>query len=110
MPEGGDAYLLKSIVHDWDDERAGTILAHCRAVMPANGRLLIVEPVLPATVGPDVPPTIYLSDLTMLVNVGGRERTRADFETLCRQSGFTVVAVHPLPPPAPFSIIEAVPS
>jgi hypothetical protein len=52
---------------------------------------------------------MYLSDLNMLVNVGGRERTRADFEKLCADAGFRLAAVTPLPPPAAFSLLVAEP-
>ncbi|MGH3901633.1 MAG: methyltransferase [Pseudonocardiaceae bacterium] len=110
VPEGADLYLLKSVVHDWDDERAGAILENCRQVIPDHGQLLIIEPVLPEVVNGSIPPTMYLSDLNMLVNIGGRERTRADFEDLCHRSGFTLTGITPLPPPAAFSLIEAVPT
>jgi hypothetical protein len=102
--------MLKSVIHDWDDERAATILRHCRQVIPDHGRLLIVEPVLPEIVDSSLPPVMYLSDLNMLVNVGGRERTQADFEDLCQRSGFTLTGVTPLPPPNAFSLIEAAPA
>jgi hypothetical protein len=109
VPDGADAYLLKSIIHDWDDERCATILTHCRQVMPDDGRLLIVETVLPDVVDP-ANPALYLSDLNMLVNVGGQERTRAEFDALCTQAGFTLIALHPLSSPAPYSVIEAIPA
>jgi hypothetical protein len=110
VPAGGDLYLLKSVIHDWDDERAATILRHVRRVIPERGRLLIVEPVLPTTVDSSVPAVMYLSDLNMLVNVGGRERTRDDFQDLCRSAGFTFTSDTPLPPPNAFSLIEAAPA
>ncbi|MDT0344427.1 methyltransferase [Streptomyces litchfieldiae] len=106
---GGDLYLLKSVIHDWDDERAATILRHCRAALPGHGRVLLIEPVLPPVVDPATASLTYLSDLNMLVNLGGRERTRADFEDLCGRAGLTVTAVEPLPPPNAFSLIEAAP-
>lgn len=109
VPEGAELYLLKSIVHDWDDDRAATILGHCRRVIPEHGRLLIIEPVLPETVDPTPPPFIYLSDLNMLVNVGGLERTRAEFERLCERSGFALTDLTPLSPSG-FCLIEAAPS
>jgi ubiquinone/menaquinone biosynthesis C-methylase UbiE len=108
-PEGADLYTIKSVLHDWDDDRCRTILAHMRNVIPAHGRLLIIEPVLPPTVDGTLPPQMYLSDLNMLVNVGGRERTRADFEELCADAGFRLTTVTPLPPPAAFSLLEAEP-
>ena len=109
-PEGADLYLLKSVLHDWSDERAATILGHCRTAIPDHGRLLIIEPVLPEVVDGTLPPTMYLSDLNMLVNLGGRERTRADFERLCRRAGFTLTGVRTLPPPAAFSLLETTPA
>ncbi|MFE7137053.1 methyltransferase [Streptomyces sp. NPDC057644] len=109
-PAGGDVYLLKSIIHDWDDERCAAILRRIREVIPAHGSLLIVEPVLPATVPVDPPGGVYLSDLNMLVNVGGRERTAEDFSDLCTAGGFALRSVTPLPAPNIFQIIEASPA
>ncbi|MGP8303745.1 methyltransferase [Streptomyces inhibens] len=108
-PEGADLYLLKSVIHDWSDEQCAEILRHCRRVIPDTGRLLIVEPVLPPVVDPSAAGVVYLSDLNMLVNVGGRERTRDDFESLCRAAGFAVRTVTRLPEPSRFSLIEAAP-
>ncbi|WP_245681954.1 acetylserotonin O-methyltransferase [Actinomadura kijaniata] len=110
VPPGGDLYLLKSVIHDWDEERAATILRHCREVIPDEGRLLIVEPVMPPVVDPSAPGLMYLSDLNMLVNVGGRERTRTDFATLCERAGFTLTEATPLPPQNAFHLIEAAPA
>lgn len=108
-PEGADLYVLKSVIHDWGDEQCADILRHCRRVMPDSGRLLIVEPVLPPVVDPAAPGVVYLSDLNMLVNVGGRERTRDDFERLCSAAGFAIRTVARLPRPNRFSLIEAEP-
>ncbi|MFJ9933901.1 methyltransferase [Streptomyces virginiae] len=107
VPRGSDVYLVKSILHDWTDAQAVTILSHCRQVLPPGGVVLIVEPVLPEVVGAQDEGT-YLSDLNMLVNVGGRERTRADFEEVCRQAALRVTSVTPLTDAAPYSLIEAV--
>lgn len=107
VPAGADLYLLKSIIHDWDDERAGLILRNCRSVIPEHGRLLIVEPVLPAVAEPRSAQA-FLSDLNMLVNLGGQERTREEFATLLAASGFELADITPLPP-ARFALIEAVP-
>jgi hypothetical protein len=82
VPAGADLYLLKSVIHDWDDERCTTILGHLRRVIPDDGRLLIFEPVLPPTVDSATPSLMYLSDLNMLVNAGGRERTHDEFKEL----------------------------
>ncbi|MFD9424077.1 MULTISPECIES: methyltransferase [unclassified Streptomyces] len=110
VPAGTDVYLLKSIVHDWDDDRVVTILGHIRAVIPPEGRLLIIEPVLPETVDGSLPPMMYVSDFNMLVNGGGRERTEAEFRSLCERAGFFLAGVTRLPAPAAISVIEAVPA
>lgn len=107
VPKGSDLYLMKSILHDWTDAKAATILSHCREALPPGGRVLIVEPVLPEVVGADDEVT-YLSDLNMLVNVGGRERTRREFEELCHRAGLSLTSVTLLAQAAPFSLIEAV--
>ncbi|WP_028934394.1 methyltransferase [Pseudonocardia spinosispora] len=110
VPGGADLYLIKSIVHDWNDDQVNTILGHCRRVIPDNGRLLIIEPVLPEKVDGSVRPGLYLSDLNMLVNVGGRERTLVDFDLLCARAGFTLSDLRLLPGPSGFSLIEATPA
>jgi len=108
-PGGAELYLLKSVLQDWDDDRAALILAHIRRVIPDDGRLLIIEPVLPGVFDASTPTTMYLSDLNMMVNLGGRLRTRSDFEQLCARAGFTVQTVTPLPPPVGISVQEATP-
>lgn len=109
VPAGGDLYLLKSVIHDWSDERCVTLLGNCRAVLPPGGRVLLVEPVLPPTAEPRLAGS-YLSDLNMLVNLGGMERTRDDFAALLDAAGLTLTRADPLPPPSAFSLIEAVPA
>ncbi|MEU3601167.1 methyltransferase [Streptomyces sp. NPDC006798] len=106
VPEGSDLYLMKSVLHDWTDDQVVTILTHCRTALPPEGRILIVEPILPEVVDPAAG-TPYLSDLNMLVNVGGRERTRTDFDEVCGRAGLAVTSVTPLPQAPPFSLIEA---
>ncbi len=106
-PSGADLYLLNSVIHDWDDERCATILGHVRRVIPDDGRLLIIEFVLPPIVDCAMPLMTYLNDLNMLVNVGGRERTREEFHQLCATAGFRLGSVTPLSPP--FSLLEAMP-
>jgi hypothetical protein len=111
VPEGADAYLLKSVIHDWDDERSVAILANCLKAMPADGTLLLVEPVLPPRISPS-PDTHYMvmSDLNMLVCTGGRERTEQEFRTLLDAAGFTLRAVTLCPGPTNYSVIEATPA
>jgi len=108
VPSGADAYLLKTIVHDWDDEPAAAILATCRKAIPDHGRLLIADRTLPETVDPTRSSLPYMMDLNMMVNYGGRERTRSDVERLCATAGFRVVDEH-FAQGTDFTIIEAVP-
>jgi hypothetical protein len=110
VPGGADLCLIKSVLHDWDDDHCVTILRNCRQAIPDDGRLLIVEAMLPDIVDGSAPPLSYLNDLNMLVLLGGRERTRAEFDTLCRRADFTLTEVIPLPPPVPFSVFEATPA
>ncbi|MZD03560.1 methyltransferase [Streptomyces sp. SID5785] len=107
VPAGSDVYLLKGVVHDWDDARAAAILARVRAVLPPGGRVLIVEVVLPETVDGSQSPMMYLGDLNMLVNVGGRERTAAQFRELCARAGLAVTAVTRMPEEIGLSVVEA---
>jgi hypothetical protein len=75
VPGGADAYLLKSVIHDWDDDRAGIILANCRAAMSPPTTLMLVEPVASDRPGSRAQFTVSYSDLNMLVCTSGRERT-----------------------------------
>jgi len=107
IPTGADAYLLKYILHDWDDERATTILRRCRAAMVPGATLLVIEQVLPEHLeaGPAAVPAARL-DLQMLVlTPGGRERTASQFRGLLAESGFELQRV--LPTATPFHILEA---
>jgi hypothetical protein len=83
VPEGADAYLLSNVVHDWNDESAIAVLANCRRAMNKNGRVLIIDMIVPETNSPSFS---KLLDLNMLVMTGGRERTKAEFQALleCR--------------------------
>jgi len=104
VPPDADVYLLRHIIHDWDDERARKILVNCRAAMPATGRLLLVESVLPP--GND-PSFGKLLDLTMLVVPGGIERTEKEYRELLRTARFELTRV--VPTPAEVAIVEARP-
>ncbi|GAB3930708.1 methyltransferase [Kribbella albertanoniae] len=97
IPEGYDLHVIKSILHDWPDDRCELILSHSRATIPADGRLLIVEMLLPERAERNVARSVYFSDLTMLLNLGARERTRADFETLFQRAGYELTTAHALP-------------
>lgn len=104
LPAGGDGYLLKSILHDWDDHRAIQILANLRRCMPGSARVLLVEHVI--LPGNDPQPG-KLIDLAMLAYTGGRERTAAEWEAVLKAAGFSVRRI--IPTQAPQSIVEGVP-
>ena len=104
VPAGGDGYLLKTVIHDWDDERALQILRNVRAAIAPGGRVLLFEMVLPEGAPAHLG---LLLDLEMLVSAGGRERTRAEYTDLLARAGFRLTRV--LPTPTPLAIIEAVP-
>jgi O-methyltransferase domain/Dimerisation domain len=109
VPAGGDAYVLKYVIHDWDDERAAAILERCREAMAPGATLLVVEQVLPEHLETGAAARqVTRLDLQMLVlTPGGRERTEAEFRSLLRQTGFDLRAV--IPTASPFHILEAVP-
>jgi hypothetical protein len=100
----GDLYLLKFILHDWDDERAVAILRTIRTAISVHGRIAIVETVMPDE---DSQHPASLMDLNMLVMTGGRERTLPQYRALLKQAGFRVHRVTPTP--AMLSVVEAVP-
>ena len=92
MPAGGDAYVLKAIIHDWEDEEAVAILRACRAALPDEGVVLVIERRLGP---PNEAPRAKSSDLNMLVNPGGRERTHEEYGALFSAAGFRLASVTP---------------
>lgn len=109
VPAGGDAYVLKYIIHDWDDERAATILRRCREAMGPGAVLLVIEQVLPEHLEAGAAAQrLARLDLQMLVlTPGGRERTESEFRRLLADAGFELRRV--IPTQSPFSILEAAP-
>jgi hypothetical protein len=105
LPGGGDAYILKRVIHDWDDAPAAAMLTQCRRAMPAHSRLLLMERVIPPGNAPSLG---KLGDITMLLHYGGLERTEAEYRGLLEVAGFTLVRI--IPTQAPLSIIEGVPA
>jgi hypothetical protein len=104
VPAGGDAYVLKKVIHDWDDQQAISILKNCRHAMPRAARLLLFEPIVPPG---NAPSFNKLLDLLMLIwTSGGKERTEAEHRMLLASAGFEPVRV--IPTNSPLSIIEAV--
>lgn len=106
VPAGGDAYLLSRILHDWNDVDALRILAVCRKAMTPSARLLLVDAILPEH-AKDQPAAIWM-DLYMLLLLGARERTEADFRALLAQAGFTLRRTFPTGSPAGLGVLEAV--
>ena len=104
IPAGADAYVLAQILHDWDDERSVAILRQVRRAMPDQGKLLVVELVLPEGNDPFLGKWL---DLHMLVLLGGRERAAAQYATLLRAAGFEMT--HTVPTHAGQSVVEAIP-
>jgi hypothetical protein len=106
VPAGADAYLMKSVIHDWDDEKSLAILRNCRKAMRGEARLLIVEVIVPEEIGASpLDAMIAGADLNMLVNTGGCERTEAAYRQLLETAGLDVARI--VTTPAAFSIIEA---
>ncbi len=110
VPAGGDAYLMKWILHDWDDAACGRILANVRAVIPGHGRLVVVDRIMPERVVDGDPRLGFatLMDLNMLVNLTGRERTGAEFRSLFGAHGFTLASATETA--SGLGIVEGVPS
>lgn len=104
VPADGDAYILSNILHDWNDDQCTTILEHVRGAIRAQGRLLIVEMVLPPG---DVPHAGKMLDMAMLSQMGGQERTEEEYALLLTKAGFRLTRV--LPTNSAVSIVEAVP-
>jgi hypothetical protein len=104
VPVGADAYILKRVIHDWNDESALKILRNCRRAISRDGTLLLIEWVLKP---PNEPDLGKFTDLNMLVLLGGRERTEADFRALLREADFSLARV--IPTAGPHSIIESNP-
>jgi hypothetical protein len=104
VPQGHDAYTLSHIIHDWTEERCQTILGHCRRAVAPNGRLLIIEMVLPEG---DTPHPGKMLDMMMLMGPGGQERTGEEYRALLKKADFRMTRV--VPTASAVSIVEAVP-
>jgi hypothetical protein len=106
VPPGADAYLVKSVIHDWDDAKSRAILARCREAMRADSVLLLIEILAPERLtGAPFEPMIVGSDLNMMLMTGGKERTEREYRVLARSAGLNVARV--VPTPGAMSIIEA---
>lgn len=95
VPAAGDVYLLKSVLHNWDDERCIVILRSCREAMATNARLLLIERLVPEQLGTTAKDrALARSDLNMLVGPGGRERKHREFAPLLAAAGMALTVVH----------------
>lgn len=104
IPTGGDLYTMKHVIHDWSDDEARNILTNCRRAIGASGRLVLIEALIDSEHASKLLP---FTDLEMMVQITGKERTQQEFDNLLRSSGFQLTAV--IPTPSATSIIEAKP-
>lgn len=103
VPSGADAYFMRHIIHDWDDEKSLTILRNCHRAMPAQARLLLVESVIPPG---NEPFAGKFLDLVMLMIPGGKERTEDEYRALFAEAGFKLNRI--VPTGTEVSVIEAI--
>src|SRR5215472_3829258 len=109
VPAGADAYVLKGVIHDWEDKEAVAILRTCRAAMSTVSKLILIERILPEQIDADDALTRakFIHDINMMVNPGGRERTEAEFRNLLSQAGLRLTCV--LAMPGPLAVMEVDP-
>jgi len=108
VPAGADAYLMKHVIHDWNDEQATTILRNCRRVMQPGAKLLIAEGVYPPHIDQSLESRgAAANDVNMLVVAGGRQRSEEEFRALYRGAGFELTKI--VPTLARLCVIEGVP-
>jgi len=105
VPEGGDTYLVKFILHDWDDERCVAILRACRRAVPEDGRLLVIEVLIPPG---EARSYAKSQDVNMLVNLTGRERTETEYRALYAAAGFALTRT--IPAHGELHVIEGIPA
>jgi hypothetical protein len=109
VPNDADAYVLKHVIHDWDDARARAILANCRRAMRRSGKLLLVEGVYPPQIDASLESRgAAANDVNMLVSTGGRQRSETEFRSLYADAGFRLTRI--VPTPARASVVEGVPA
>jgi hypothetical protein len=109
VPDDGGLYVLSHIIHNWDDQRSGTILAGCRAVMSPRAKLLILEQVLPERFEPSrAAVRAAMADLHMLAITGGQERTAEEYRRLLAAAGFALTRV--IGTAVAESLVEGVPA
>jgi len=109
VPAGADAYVLKGVIHDWEDKEAIAILRTCRVAMSDSSKLVLIERILPEQIDSNDALTRakFIHDINMMVNPGGRERTEAEFQNLLTQADLRLTRV--LSMPGPLAVMEADP-
>ncbi|MGH8217921.1 MAG: methyltransferase [Steroidobacteraceae bacterium] len=108
VPAGYDAYVMKFVIHDWDDERAASILENCRAAAAPSARVILIEQVVPEVLGTSAADqAVIRADLTMM-SVGGKERTAEEYRALLAGAGWRLERV--VRASAEFSVLEAAPA
>jgi orsellinic acid C2-O-methyltransferase len=108
VPAGADAFLLKHVIHDWNDEKAIAILRNCRRAMERSGKVLILEGVYPPRIDRSLESRgAAANDVNMLVCTGGRQRSEEEFRSLYQAAGFELARI--VPTAARVSVIEGVP-
>ena len=103
VPAGADAYVMRHIIHDWDDEKSLQILRNCHTVMSPDSKLLLVESVIPPGNGPFMGKFL---DLTMMLIPGGKERTEDEYQELYDKAGFDLNTI--VPTGTEVSVIEGI--
>lgn len=104
VPSGGDLYILKHIIHDWNNAKATQILKCVHAAIPKTGKLVLMELVVPPGFPPDFS---HIVDLEMMVICDGKERTESEYRELLAGAGFRLTRI--IPTEGPHSLVEAVP-
>ena len=105
VPGGGDVYILKHVIHDWDDDRGIAILRNCRRAMGGRAKLLVIEGIYPPRIDQsDASRGAASNDVNMLVCTGGRQRSEEEFRSLYRAAGFRLTRI--IPTPARVSLVE----
>jgi hypothetical protein len=111
VPRGADGYILKHVIHDWSDDVALVILRNCRDAMAASGKFLLVDGLFPPRIDQSAGCRVATaSDVNMLVNTGGRQRTESEFHSLFDRARFKLTRIVPITSEAsfPVSVIEGI--
>jgi orsellinic acid C2-O-methyltransferase len=108
VPSGADAYVLKGVIHDWEDNEAIRILRTCRAAMKEGSKLLLIDRILPERIDSNDALTRgrFITDINMFLNPGGRERTEAELRDLLGRAGLRLSRVMPMPSPQAVTEVE----